>query len=283
MARETSFRRNLALTGIVHLALLFGLARWGGSAKKPEPPEILWMDAGMAQAIAAASPPAEPEAAATPPPEPPATPPVDVAGQAADPAPPAPEPTTAPGDLALPSSPTPEPTPAPERTPTATPKPKPKPTPRKALKVKATPTPKRSVAKKDPKPKSAGVAAKSARKSVPDIARKSASGTGNQGSGSGNAAQINWYARMLYDRLFSAWSQPRSVVSTGAHMSALARIRIEKDGRISDFKIVRSSGNVVVDESVQEVATRVKQVDPLPAGFGEYYEATINFKMSADG
>jgi TonB family protein len=67
-------------------------------------------------------------------------------------------------------------------------------------------------------------------------------------------------------------------------MSALVRIRIEKDGRISKFTIARPSGNVVVDESVAALAGRVTQVDPLPKGLvsGAFYEVNINFELNPE-
>jgi TonB family protein len=88
---------------------------------------------------------------------------------------------------------------------------------------------------------------------------------------------------MLHDRFYGAWKQPTAVVTTGATMSALVKIRIEEDGRVSKFAIVRSSGNVVVDESVEAVAKRVTRVDPLPAGLGNgRYEVTINFELRSE-
>ena len=87
---------------------------------------------------------------------------------------------------------------------------------------------------------------------------------------------------MLYDRFYSSWVQPTTSVPAGAKMAALVRIRIEKDGRISKFNIVRPSGNVAVDESVSAVANRVTRVDPLPLGLvsGDYYEVKINFELN---
>jgi TonB family protein len=75
-----------------------------------------------------------------------------------------------------------------------------------------------------------------------------------------------------------------SIVATGAKMAVLVRIRIEKDGRVSSFTIVKPSGNVVVDESVAAVAKKVTQVDPLPKGLGsrDYFEVNINFALNAD-
>ena len=89
---------------------------------------------------------------------------------------------------------------------------------------------------------------------------------------------------MLHDRFFGEWVQPTSVVATGARMSTLVRIRIEKDGRISSFTIVRPSGNVVVDESVSAVAKRVVQVEPLPIGIGHgaHYDVNINFELNPE-
>ena len=53
------------------------------------------------------------------------------------------------------------------------------------------------------------------------------------------------------------------------------------DGKISDVKVVRSSGNVVMDESVMSAAQRVLKIDPLPAGLGSggAYTVNINFEL----
>jgi TonB family protein len=108
-------------------------------------------------------------------------------------------------------------------------------------------------------------------------------GGGGTGIGSSRASQFNAYASMLHDRFFSQWVQPTSVVATGSRMSALVKLRIEKDGRVSAFNIIRSSGNVVVDESVAAVAKRVTRVDPLPPGLGtSFYEVNINFELKAE-
>ena len=89
---------------------------------------------------------------------------------------------------------------------------------------------------------------------------------------------------MLHDRFYKEWAQPTTVVASGAKFSALAKIRIEKDGRISNFKIVRSSGNVVVDESIEAVAKRVTRVDSLPTGLanGDHYDVNINFELNPE-
>jgi TonB family protein len=89
---------------------------------------------------------------------------------------------------------------------------------------------------------------------------------------------------MLHDRFHKAWDQPKSIVATGAKMSTIVKLRIEKDGRVSKFTIVKPSGNVVMDESVTTISQRVTQVDPLPEGLtkGSYYEVKIDFELNAE-
>src|SRR5207244_4830756 len=122
---------------------------------------------------------------------------------------------------------------------------------------KTTPTPEKKKSKPQRRPTkkketTKELAAKKEKKSE----KKSAETTAKNGGATGGRAQANgsftsanagWYGNMLHDRFYREWAQPTTVVASGAKLSALARIRIEKDGRISDFKIVRTSGRVVVD------------------------------------
>jgi TonB family protein len=208
---------------------------------------------------------------------------------------------------------TPKPTPKP--TPKATPKPKPSPTPKKK-KIIAKTTPKPSATpQKKPKDEEETVEVKK-KKTIAKAAlaknendtkqdesgdssdkpvkkataarggKKGGSGENRgEGSGSGGASDVGWYGNMLHDRFYSEWIQPITSVPSGAKLSALVKIRIEKDGTVSDFKVVRPSGNVVVDESVEAVAKRVTQVDALPAGLGDgdHYDVNINFELNPDG
>jgi TonB family protein len=89
---------------------------------------------------------------------------------------------------------------------------------------------------------------------------------------------------MLHDRFYSEWVQPSTSIAAGSKASALVKIRIEKDGRVSSFEIMRPSGIAAVDDSVKAVAKRVTQVEALPAGLGngEYYEVKINFELSEE-
>ena len=108
-------------------------------------------------------------------------------------------------------------------------------------------------------------------------------GANGHAGGAGSASEFGWYGSMLHDRFYSEWIQPTTVISSGAKLSALVKIRIEKDGRVSDFEIIKPSGNVVVDESVAATAKRVTQVDPLPDGTGSggHYDVRINFELNS--
>jgi TonB family protein len=109
-------------------------------------------------------------------------------------------------------------------------------------------------------------------------------GSGGHAGGSGGESQFGWYGSMLHDRFYSEWVQPTTVIPSSAKLAVLVKLRIEKDGRVSNFEILKPSNNVVIDESVAAVAKRVTQVDPLPAGLvkGDHYDVRINFELNND-
>jgi TonB family protein len=289
MSRDTRFWRNVALIAIAHLAILLALARGSRDTQSANVPNIVWMNSAAIPAIAPAPPVAE---IAVPPPQPekkeePAVP----ALARSEIEIPSPTPIAAPT-----ATPTAKPTPAP--VPKATPKPSPKPTakptpkesPKKAVVEKATPqaSPKKESAsekkEKSDDDKKAALAKKEPATSSNQSADKSSLAGDGPGNGSGRTSEFAWYRSMLHDRFHKEWEQPRTVLATGAKMSTLVKIRIEKDGRVSKFTIVKPSGNIVVDESVAAIAQRVTHVDPLPNGLikGPDYEVQINFELNPE-
>jgi len=288
MPRSGSFWRNLAVIGLAHVAVLMGVLRWSASATKPASSDIIWMEGVVGEATPVTANVSIP---ATTPPLPAELPLIaeEDAQVEADRDDATPLPSAAKSELELPP-PTPAPSatprPSPTLSPKASPKPKPeataRPTPKKMLIVKASPKPRVS-----PSEKKAAATVKVLAKAPPSSKSAEDSGgsggSGSRGNGSGGASAYSWYSSMLHDRFFGEWVQPKSIAMSGAKMSAQVRIRIEPDGRISDFAIVRSSGNVVVDESIAAVEKRVKQVDPLPVGLASGpYEVTINFELNAE-
>jgi len=109
-------------------------------------------------------------------------------------------------------------------------------------------------------------------------------GKGGHAGGGSSASEFGWYGNMLHDRFYSAWIQPTTTVASGAKISTLVKVRIEKDGRVSRFEIIKPSENVVVNESVAAIAKRATEVDPPPAGLGNgnHYDVKINFELNTD-
>jgi TonB family protein len=89
---------------------------------------------------------------------------------------------------------------------------------------------------------------------------------------------------MLHDRFYSEWVQPTTVANTEAKNSVLVKLRIEKDGRVSNFEVIRPSGNAELDDSVNALANRVSHVEPLPDGLGkgDHYDVKINFELNSE-
>lgn len=278
MPGHGSFWRNVAVIGVGHLVMLAGLLRWSATATKPLAADIVWLEGGAVpmEAASASEKEREPEGAT-------------LLAEAEPSVTPMEDPLTMRTPPPAPDAEEPEPAPTPRPTPKVTPKPTVEPTPKKAA-TKSSPKPsatpkKPSEAKKvSVKPVTTTGAVAPEKKSSSPASSANAGGSGGQASGPGGASQFAWYGSMLHDRFFSEWVQPKSVAMSGAKMSALVRVRIEGDGRVSAFNIVRSSGNVVVDESVDAVARRVTQVDPLPAGLAQagHYDVNINFELNPE-
>jgi outer membrane biosynthesis protein TonB len=285
MAKTGRFWRNVVLIALAHVALIGGLIRWSLAAKASSNPEsIVWLGgAGGLAAGESESEPSSPPKHARPPE--------------------APEPSdedeeyekklavvTAKSEIELPS-PTPKPTPTAAFTPKptamptpksrsrgTTPKPIPKSTSKKAPVAKASPKPSPKA-----KPNSAKASEKSEQNEKSAQTRSGGLQSAVSGGGS-RGSEFGWYGNMLHDRFYSAWIQPTTHVPTGAKISTLVKVRIEKDGRVSKFEIMKPSENAVVNESVAAVAKQVTEVDSPPAGLikGDHYDVKINFELNTE-
>ena len=268
------FWRNVVLIALAHVALIAGLIRWSVAARASTNAEsIVWL--GSAEDLAAREndevPSAQRETHAVEP-----KPLKDDEREEEKSAV-----TQSKSEIELPS-PTPKPTPKPKLTPRATPEP----TRKKILLAKAShkPLPKT-------KPSSVKSSEKSDKneKTVTAKIETAQSGSGKTGSGKGSSAgggssasEFGWYGHMLHDRFYSAWIQPTTSVPSGSKISTLVKLRIEKDGRVSKFEVIKPSENVVVNESVAAIAKRVTEVDAPPAGLikGDHYDVKINFELN---
>ncbi len=279
MRLNAPFWRNVTLITLVHVGALIALLRWAGASKIASAQEITWLNTGSEASATADTPIIE----ATPTPEPERKPSPPEENQPAS--------APAKSEIQIPAV-TPHPSPTPSAVPKPSPNLSPKPIPRKKASPKPSATPEKKKLRATATPTKEKENAKKLagkkgepKKSESKLSQK-AGGSGAAGGQTGaNASPANasWYGNMLHDRFYREWAQPTTVIASGAKLSALAKIRIEKDGRISDFKIVRSSGNVVVDESVEAVGRKVTRVDALPAGIGNggHYDVNINFALNS--
>jgi outer membrane biosynthesis protein TonB len=279
--RDSRFWRNVTLIALAHVALIAGLIRWSLAAKASSNPEsIVWLGPGGLAAGESESEPSSPPKHASPPEAPKPSnedeehekkPAVVTANSEIELPSPTPKPTAT-------AASTPKSTATPTPKPKATPKPIPKPTPKKTLVAKASPK---------PSPKAKLSSAKASEKSEQNEKSAQTRSGGLQSavaSGGSSASEFGWYGNMLHDRFYSAWIQPTTHVPTGAKISTLVRVRIEKDGRVSKFEIIKPSENAVVNESVAAVAKQVTEVDSPPAGLikGDHYDVKINFELNTE-
>jgi TonB family protein len=321
MPKNVRFWRNVTLIGLAHAALIFGLVRWSRETKNAGAQNVVWMNGGAGDGVAPEKKNPPPARSVRPPPPrvESKTEPSPIEERDED----RPVLTSARSEIQLPTpkpsptstatpKPTPKPTPKVKETPKPTPKPKPKPkptpkpTPKKTVLAKASPKPSakptpeeadENEQQTDADAEKKKIAKEALRKSsdgeLPKKATAAAEGAGGKGTsagangrvgGAGPESQFGWYGSMLHDRFYSEWVQPTSIPSTGAKNSVLVKIRIEKDGRVSNFEIVRPSGNEALDDSVNAVAKRVTQVDSLPGGLGtgDHYDVKINFELNSD-
>src|SRR5438046_6583299 len=275
MAKTGRFWRNVVLIALAHVALIAGLIRLSLAARASSNPEsIVWLGPG---GLAAGESESEPSS----PPKPEAPKPSNEDEEHEK----KPAVTTAKSEIELPSStPTPASTPKSTATPTPklkpSPKPIPKPAPKKTLVAKASPktSPKAPKERRSPDRRGDVATAKSAQTS-PDK-----SGQSTLSGGANSASEFGWYGNMLHDRFYSAWIQPTTHVPTGTKISTLVKVRIEKDGRVSKFEIIKPSENAVVNESVAAVAKEVTEVDSPPAGLikADHYAVKINFELNTE-
>jgi outer membrane biosynthesis protein TonB len=289
---DIRFWRNVTLIALAHVALIVGLIRWSVAARASTNAEsIVWL--GSAEDLAAREheegPSTHRESHAVEP-----KPLKDDQAEEEKPLV-----TAAQSEIELPS-PTPKPTPKPTSTPklsaTPTPKPKvtpkatPKPTPKKMLLAKAShkslPKTKSSPAKSSEKSEKneKSLTAKTGTESHSGSGKTGLTGKGGNAGGGSSASEFGWYGHMLHDRFYSAWIQPTTSVPSGSKISTLVKLRIEKDGRVSKFEVIKPSENVVVNESVAAIAKRVTEVDAPPAELikGDHYDVKINFELNTE-
>jgi colicin import membrane protein len=95
--------------------------------------------------------------------------------------------------------------------------------------------------------------------------------------------ELREYFRRLEEAVRGAWVLPEPVARDAGKLMVELRIVIERDGRVSDTRVERSSGNAYFDDSVRRA---IRKASPLPVppeqlrGGEDHYEVGFRFHGS---
>ncbi len=100
------------------------------------------------------------------------------------------------------------------------------------------------------------------------------------GGAGARSSEAGHYSHRMHNRFYEAWVQPKTVGLPRGKISVPVDVEIDARGRIAGFKIVRSSGNTAVDQSIAAVGERVRKVAAPPAaGAGKPFRLRIFFEL----
>ena len=99
---------------------------------------------------------------------------------------------------------------------------------------------------------------------------------GGTGSGSGDST-LAAYVGILTSRFQAAWNQPTSEMAMGKTLEVTVRLKVETDGKVTEFTIVEGSGNAVVDESVRQAGKTITRLPPPPNN--QPFSAPVRFEL----
>jgi len=115
---------------------------------------------------------------------------------------------------------------------------------------------------------------------------RSAAGAGGGAQGTVRLSpELRDYFRRLEEKVRNSWVLPGALVRDATKLVVELRIVIEKDGRVSEDRIERGSGNLYFDESVQRA---IRKASPLPVppeqlrGGEDHYEVGFRFHGGAE-
>jgi len=123
---------------------------------------------------------------------------------------------------------------------------------------------------------------------APPSARSGRRGTAGGGGAQGTvrlSPELRDYFRRLEESVRSSWVLPGALVRDAAKLVVELRIVIEKDGRVSEERIERGSGNPYFDDSVRRA---IRKASPLPVppeqlrGGEDHYEVGFRFHGGAE-
>jgi TonB family protein len=89
----------------------------------------------------------------------------------------------------------------------------------------------------------------------------SGSDTAAKSRGGITAGEFGWYHELIHDRFFNQWDQPTSIFEQDKSFVCTVKIHIDREGTIKSSEIIKSSGNPIIDQSVQTALSRITKIN----------------------
>lgn len=90
-------------------------------------------------------------------------------------------------------------------------------------------------------------------------------GAGRGGRGGGKGRKFSGYADIVTSEIQKYYKQP-SDLPGNVRLAVLLQLLLDEDGRLIEYKLMRSSGNTRFDESAIQALTQIKQLRRPPQG-----------------
>jgi protein TonB len=105
-----------------------------------------------------------------------------------------------------------------------------------------------------------------------------APGSGGVGVGTGSpfGTRFGAYAALLRDRVARQWRTDQVDARLRTLPPAIVTFEIQRNGQVSNIRVVQSSGNRALDYSAERAVLQASPFEPLPAAYGGS-SATIEF------
>lgn len=99
------------------------------------------------------------------------------------------------------------------------------------------------------------------------------------GTGGGGPGAVN-YSQAVLGAFDDAWNPPAEITDNVA--VAVAKIRVNRSGTITEARIIKRSNNALMDRSVQNALEAVKSLPPFPQGATDLERVfNIEFNLKA--
>ncbi len=90
-------------------------------------------------------------------------------------------------------------------------------------------------------------------------------------------ARARYYA-LIQETFYRAWTQPTTIMPG---QTATVRLRVQRNGTVSQREIVQGSGQAAMDQSIERALDQVQRLPPLPDELtGAHHDFTIRFELT---